>query len=36
MNGFLGQQKLRDTTNYEEPWTKDTKFIYRYSQDYVE
>jgi hypothetical protein len=36
MNGFLGQQKLRDLMNYEKPWTVDPKFIYRYSQDYVE
>jgi hypothetical protein len=36
MNGFLGQQKLRDTMNYEQPWTGDPKFVYRYSQDYAE
>jgi hypothetical protein len=36
MNGFLGQQKLRDLTNYEKPWTGDPKFMYRYSQEYAE
>jgi hypothetical protein len=36
MNGFIGQQKLRIFMNYENHWSFDQRFIYRYSQEYVE
>lgn len=36
MSGYLGQQKFRSSTNYENPGSDDHYFLYRYSQEYVE
>lgn len=36
MSGYLGQQKLRSNTNFENPGSEDNLFVYRYSQEYVE
>jgi hypothetical protein len=36
MSGYLGQQKLRSNTNFENPGSEDNIFVYCYSQEYVE
>ncbi len=37
MNGFFGQQKLREYMNYDNTaWAHKQLYIYRYSQEYAE
>lgn len=36
MSGYLGQQKFRKNTNFENEGSNDHVFLYAYSQEYVE
>jgi hypothetical protein len=36
MSGYLGQQKLRSNTNFDDHFSEDNKLVYRYSQAYAE
>lgn len=36
ISGYIGPQKFRSNTNFDEPGSQDNKLVYMYSQEYAE